>query len=333
MRIQRSRHVVFLVVPPVEELDLVGLWEVFASANQRFRGSVPPYKLELVSAGKALSFTGDSGLTLRAGRNYRTARSKIDTLIVPGGTGPQSSRDSGVLDWLVDTSKTAARTVSICTGAFLLARAGLLDGKRATTHWKFAASLATQHPRIIVEPDRIYVQDGRFYTSAGVTAGMDLALALIEEDLGSAVALDIARTLVLFLRRPGGQNQFSAILSAHAAEHRPLTELQVWMLQNLRQNLSIPNLAARVAMSPRNFARVFARELGVTPACFIEKLRVEECRRMLEASDRSLEEIATASGFHSVQVMRRAFLRRVGISPKRYREGFSRSSERKAMSS
>ncbi len=211
---------------------------------------------------------------------------------------------------------------SICTGAFLLAEAGLLDGRRATTHWMFAKDFALRYPRVTVEPDRIYVRDSHVYTSAGVTAGMDLSLALVEEDLGSALALQVARALVLFLRRPGGQAQFSAVLSSQASEHKPLRELQVWMAENVRQDLSMENLASRVAMSPRNFARLFAREIGTTPAHFVEQLRVESARRELETTEKGLEQIAVVSGFKSAEVMRRAFLRCIGTSPSGYREHF-----------
>lgn len=317
-----TRRIVMLAVPPIEELDLVGPWEVFATANNSVQGKPRPYETELLTTGRRLTFQGDSGLILCAHRNYRSAAGAIDTLIVPGGVGPQTARNASVLRWLRLAATRARRIASICTGAFLLAKAGLLDGKRATTHWMYAGKLASQFPEITVEPDRIYVQDGSIYTSAGVAAGMDLALALVEEDLGSAAALQVARTLVVFLRRPGGQAQFSSLLSRQASEFKPLRELHVWIAENLDGDLRVENLAARVAMSPRNFARVFTREFGVTPARFVEDLRVEACRRELEATARSLEEIASAAGFRSAGVMRRAFERRLRISPRSYREHF-----------
>jgi transcriptional regulator GlxA family with amidase domain len=319
-----TRRIVVLVVPPVEELDVVGPWEVFATANNALRGKRRPYEIELVTTGRELIFKGDSGLTLSADERHKSVKGSVDTLIVPGGNGPQAVRDGAILSWIRKFAGQARRVASICTGAFLLAEAGLLDGKRATTHWMFAEKLALQYPRITVEPDRIYVQDVRVYTSAGVTAGMDLALALVEEDFGSALALQVARALVLFLRRPGGQAQFSSLLSLQASEYRPLRELQVWIAENLKQDLSVENLAARVAMSPRNFARVFAREFGVTPAHFVENLRVEASRRELETTAKSLEEIATIVGFGSAEVMRRAFQRRIRTSPVDYRERFAK---------
>jgi transcriptional regulator GlxA family with amidase domain len=219
-------------------------------------------------------------------------------------------------------SGKARRVASICTGAFLLAEAGLLDGRRATTHWMFAKKLATRYPRVRVEPDQIYVQDEHVYTSAGVAAGMDLSLALVEEDFGGSLALQVARALVLFLRRPGGQAQFSALLSSQASDNKRLHELQVWMAENLDQDLSVENLASQVAMSPRNFARVFVRDTGITPAHLVEQLRVEAARRELEMTDQGLDEIAAASGFRSAEVMRRAFLRAIGTSPSSYRQHF-----------
>src|SRR5215470_18981568 len=235
---------------------------------------------------------------------------------------PQNICDRSVLNWLRLQSKNARRVVSICTGAFLLARAGLLDGKRATTHWKFAAELAQRYPRVTVEPDRIYVQDSKIYTSAGVTAGIDLALALVEEDLGSTVALHVAQALVLFLRRPGGQAQFSALLASQSSDLQPIRELLVWMAENLGRDLSVEGLASRAAMSPRNFARVFLREVGTSPAHFVEQLRIEAARRFLETSAKSLEQVAATTGFGRAELMRRAFHRCLGISPGDYRERF-----------
>jgi transcriptional regulator GlxA family with amidase domain len=317
-----SRRIVVLAVPPVEELDIVGPWEVFTTANSALRGRRRGYIVELVTTSRQRLLTGDSGLSLLATRRYNQLRGEVDTLIVPGGTGPQAMRDPEVLKWLRNTARKARRVVSICTGAFVLAEAGILDGRTATTHWRYANDFAQRYPQVSVEPDRIYVQDGRVYTSAGVTAGMDLSRALVEEDVGSAIALETARALVLFLRRPGGQAQFSTLLSSQASECRPLRELQAWIAENVKADLSVEALASRVAMSPRNFARVFAKELGTTPAHFVENVRIEFARRELETTDRSLEEIASFSGFTSAEVMRRAFLRGLGTSPGAYREHF-----------
>jgi len=321
-RSSTARQMVFLTVPPIEELDLVGPWDVFATANGLFGSGKPAYDMRLITTGRARVFTGDSCLRLCADSQYNQFSGAVDTLIIPGGTGPQAISDRGVLKWLRAHSQKARRTVSICTGAFLLAQAGLLDGKRATTHWKFAAKLSQQYPSITVEPDRIYIRDGRTYTSAGVTAGIDLALALVEEDLGSAVALQVAQALVLFLRRPGGQARFSALLASQRSDSRPIRELLVWMAENLGRDLSVEELARRAAMSPRNFARVFLREVGQSPAHLVEQLRVEAARRSLETSAKSLEQVAAATGFGSAELMRRAFHRCLGISPGDYRERF-----------
>jgi len=212
----------------------------------------------------------------------------------------------------------------ICTesGLRLLAATGLLDAHRATTHWRHADRLATRHPRVRVDPDPIWIREGGLYTSAGVTAGMDLALALVEEDLGYAASLEVARELVLFLRRPGTQAQFSTVLQAQAAQSPELRELQAWIADHLAHDLSVAVLAERVAMSPRNFARVFAREVGETPARYVERLRVEAVRRMLEAGDQRLEAVARTTGFGNADVMRQAFLRHVQTTPERYRAAF-----------
>jgi transcriptional regulator GlxA family with amidase domain len=316
------RRVVVLAVPPVEELDIVGPWEVFTTANNALRSKRRGYDIELVTTSKHRLFTGDSGLSLLARGRYNNLRGEVDTLVVPGGTGPQTMRDPAVLKWVKDMASRARRVVSICTGAFLLAEAGILNGRTATTHWMFAKDFAQRYPRVTMEADRIYVQDGRIYTSAGVTAGMDLSLALVEEDVGSAIALQVARALVLFLRRPGGQAQFSTLLASQASEYRPLRELQTWITENVQRDLSVETLASRIAMSPRNFARVFAREVGIPPAHFVEAVRIEFARRELETTDRSLEEIAALSGFTSAEIMRRAFLRCLATSPSTYREHF-----------
>lgn len=325
-RFHATRHIVVLAVPPTEELDIVGPWEIFATANSAIRQQRPAYDIELVTTSKEGTLIGDSGLRLSATRHYDSLKGEIDTLIIPGGTGAQTTCEGAFLEWLGSVSKRVRRVVSVCTGAFLLAQAGLLDGKRATTHWMFANELARRYSRVKVEADRIYVRDGHMYTSAGVTAGMDLALALVEEDLGSTLALEVARRLVLFLHRPGGQAQFSTLLSAQAFAKKPLRELHVWIAENLKANLSVENLAARVAMSPRNFARAFVREIGMTPARFIERLRVDAARSELETTDHGLETVALNAGFSTAEVMRKAFHRSVGTSPKEYRERFSSES-------
>jgi transcriptional regulator GlxA family with amidase domain len=212
----------------------------------------------------------------------------------------------------------------------MLARAGLLDGRRAATHWASAADLARRYPEVEVDPEAIFVRDGDVWTSAGVTAGMDLALALVEEDLGRATALETARWLVVFVKRPGGQSQFSSHLRAQVAERRPLRELQEWMAANLDADLSVPALAARAAMSERNFARAFGREVGMTPAAYVEALRVDHARIRLESTGQKLEAVASDCGFGTVETMRRAFHRRLGVGPAGYRDRFQTRGDRDA---
>ena len=234
--------------------------------------------------------------------------------------------DRALIAWLRTAAPRVRRLASVFTGAFLLAKAGLLDGRRATTHWSACAALAPR-PRIRVDPDPIFVRDGAVYTSSGVTSGMDLALALVEEDHGREVALGVARWLVLFLKRPGGQSQFSAQLSSQLASRQPIQELQAWIIENVHRDLSVAVLAARAGMSPRNFAPVFTRELEATPALFVEIPRVEAARRRLEGDGgRGIEAVAAECGFGSAETMRRGFLRRVHVSPSDYRTRFEATS-------
>jgi transcriptional regulator GlxA family with amidase domain len=245
------------------------------------------------------------------------------TLLVAGGAGARAAVDDAtVVDWVDRASQRAKRTVSVCTGAYLLAAAGLLDDRRATTHWEFAADLAKSYPRVHVDPAPIFIRDGNIWTSAGVTAGIDLALALVEEDLGPEVSLAVARQLVVFLKRPGGQSQFSAVLSAQQAARPALRELQAWIAGHLGDDLSIAALARRAHMSERSFARAFYREIHETPAAYVTALRIEHARALLEDGAPSLKAVAQAAGFASAEVLRRAFHRRVGVSPADYRARF-----------
>ncbi|HWW83856.1 MAG TPA: DJ-1/PfpI family protein [Vicinamibacterales bacterium] len=317
------RRIVFFAIPPVEELDIVGPWEVFASANAA--AGRRAYDIQLITAGPTRTIAGDCRLRLLADRQYHEVRGRIDTLLVPGGTGAQRVSDPATIRWLRATAARVRRVASICTGAYALAAAGVLDAREATTHWKFVEDFSIRYPKVTVLPDRIYTRDGRIYTSAGVTAGIDLALALVEDDLGSAVARAAAQALVVFLRRPGGQRQFSETLSSRSScstGHERIGQLQVWMAERLAGDLSIQALASRAAMSTRNFARVFTREVGVPPGHHVEQLRVEGARRRLERGEDGVETIAESCGFKSSEVMRRAFLRQLGVPPSEYRERF-----------
>jgi transcriptional regulator GlxA family with amidase domain len=323
----RTRRIVFVSGPDVEILDLIGPLQVFARASDMHRraslGSAPIYSVEIVSISSSRSLIANCGVRISADRTFRKVRGKIDTLLVAGGDAIEQNKiDPEAVRWLKRIARRIRRVGSVCTGAMLLARAGLLDGRRATTHWNWCQTLIKRAPRARVDSNPIFVRDENIYTSAGVTAGMDLALALVEEDHGSQLALQVARNLVLYLRRPGGQSQFSAALSLQLTDRKPLRELEAWVLDNLQRPLTVPLLAQRVAMSPRNFARVFTNEMKTTPAKFIERLRVEAARRRLEESQNSMEMIADECGFGNVNSMRNVFQRTLKIAPGQYRRHF-----------
>ena len=322
------RRVVIVAFPDFQLLDVTGPWEVFGRTTRTLReqGLAGGYALELAATRRG-AVTSSSGLSVGVSKPLAALRGPLDTLVVAGGVGTERAlADRALVGFVKCAARRARRTTSVCTGAFVLAEAGLLDGRRATTHWSACAELAARHPKVTVDPDPIFVRDGRIWTSAGVTAGMDLALALVEEDHGRDVALGVARELVLFLKRPGGQAQFSAQLQAQLAERETLRDLQAWMADHPRADLSVEALARRAAMSPRHFARVFKQETGATPARAALAARVEAARRRLEDGDDGLEGVAAACGFGSAEVMRRAFLRTVRVGPAVYRRRFRRAS-------
>jgi transcriptional regulator GlxA family with amidase domain len=322
----RPRRVVFLAFPGVQPLDVVGPAEVFSSAGAIAGGDA--YEIEVVAQDRKPIMTQTSGYGLAPLKTTAQCRGPIDTLIVAGGGGVQQAvEDEALIRWIRSAARRSRRVTSVCSGTFLLARAGLLEGRRVTTHWSACGELARLHPELTVEPNPIFVHDGDVWTSAGVTAGMDLALALVEEDLGREVAVEVARWLVLFLQRPGGQSQFSAHLSAQLAERRPLRELQGWIADNLGGDLRVEALAERAHMSARNFARAFRRETGLTPAAYVEELRVERARQCLEDGSDSIDQISERCGFGTPETMRRAFARRVGVPPAEYRARFHRTPE------
>jgi transcriptional regulator GlxA family with amidase domain len=318
-----TRRVAFLITDTPSTIDVVGPMEVFRVASKFRQASGKPaaYQLEI------LRWTADGKVTpgdrgVMAERSYREVRD-VDTLVVTGNAHYlEALADRRLMAWLREVVRSARRVCSICIGAFILAEAGLLDGKRATTHWRYSNELAGRHPKIEIDPDPIFIKDGRFYSSAGSSAGLDLALALVEEDLGHEASLGVARELVLFLQRPGGQSQFSAQLAAHRPGRRPLSELQAWMADHPEADLSVEALARRAGMSPRNFARVFKDEIGVPPARYVELLRVESARRRLESAQATVDEVADDCGFGSRETMRKAFLRSVGVTPSEYRGRF-----------
>jgi transcriptional regulator GlxA family with amidase domain len=316
-----TRRIVIVAFPDLQLLDVVGPLEVFSMANRERDDAA--YRTEVVTVDGA-PVTSSSGLSVTPHRGVGRVRGPLDTLIVAGGRGtPKAMRDASLVEWVRRSAPRTRRVASVCSGAFVLAEAGVLDGRCATTHWEVCDLLARRYPAITVDPDPIYVRDGNVSTSAGVTAGMDLALAFVEEDLGREVALRVARQLVLFVRRPGGQSQFSAQLAAQHAMRPGLRDLQAWIAERPREDLSVASLAARAAMSPRHFARAFRDEIGMTPAAYVECARVEHARRLLETSDLGFSEVADASGFGSIDTMRRAFARRLGVAPSDYRQRFS----------
>jgi transcriptional regulator GlxA family with amidase domain len=317
------RRVALVAVPPVRTLDIFGPAEVFADANHLHPGG-PAYDVQILSATEDRTIPSYFGVPLLADRTYREMRQPVDTLLVAGGEGAQQMRYSPkFLEWLRRQSSKARRYGSVCTGALVLAQAGLLDGRRVTTHWNWCQELEQKHPKVKVDPRPIYIRDKNLFTSAGVTAGIDLSLALVEDDLGGALALQIAQMMVVFLRRPGGQSQFSATLMAQSRGRRSLRDLLAWVADNLATKFSVGVLARRAAMSPRNFARIFREEIGETPARHVETLRVEAARRQLETAASSLDEVADLCGFGSAEILRRTFVRRVGTTPGRYRSSFA----------
>jgi transcriptional regulator GlxA family with amidase domain len=320
----RMKKIVMLSLPPAHGVDVMGPLEVFGLASRILEeeSGRRGYETEVVTNSADLVIPTSSGIRINAHKHYKQVIGRVDTLLIAAGAGTREPGDPALLAWLRETAGQTRRICSVCTGAFLLANAGLLNGKRATTHWRYVESFAQQYPDVSWDPNPIWVQDGNIYTSAGVSAGMDLALALIEEDHGNALALAVARRMVIFVRRPGSQAQFSVALAAQAAERKGMQELQVWIAENLAKDLSIEVLAQRAAMSPRNFVRVFASELGNTPARYVEQVRVEAARTQLASTYDSVDQIARRCGFSSAELLRRCFLRHFKIAPSQYRKHF-----------
>ncbi len=323
------RRVVFVVVSPLVELDLLGPLNVFQHAAKLQADSVgllggPLYEIVIAGNTSDLVLEGHCGMRMMAHQHFSQVREPIDTLlIVAGPVCVDTPVEADLCAWVRSKSAITRRMGSICVGAFVLAATGLLDGHRAATHWGYSEELARRYPNVRVDPDPIWIRDGNIFTSAGVTAGIDLALALVEEDLGSRTALEIARQLVVYLKRPGGQRQFSVPLTAQMPSRTSFSDLAAWIPGNLERTLSVEILADRMAMSPRNFARVFRSQIGLTPADYVRRVRVEAARALLEHPGKSVEVIAQHCGFGSDESMRRAFLDELGVSPAQYRATFS----------
>ncbi|MGW6902071.1 GlxA family transcriptional regulator [Streptomyces sp. NBC_00624] len=311
-----QRSVLVVLFDGVQSLDVTGPMEVFAGAA-RFPDVT--YDLRTASLDGAPVRTS-VGLTLVPDGSLADAEPP-HTLLVPGGQGTRAP-DPALVDWLRVRAPHAERLVSVCTGALLLAEAGLLDGHRATTHWVVAEHLARTYPSVEVDPDPIFVRDGKLATSAGVTAGIDLSLALVEEDFGRQIALTVARHLVVFLRRPGNQAQFSAQLTSQIARREPLREVQHWITAHPGDDLSVEALAARARLSPRHFARAFQAETGQTPGRYVDRVRLEHARRLLEDTTDGVAHVAHACGYGTPEAMRRAFIKTLGTAPAEYRRRF-----------
>lgn len=322
-----THRVVIAVFPGVDLLDVTGPAEVFALANRETAGHTA---YEVMLAGPVAGAVRTSaGVRLLTDLAFDEVGDRADTLIVPGAAdmtenGPTARVDPEVVAWVKATAPQARRVASVCVGAHVLAAAGLLDGRTATTHWSTAAQLAADHPDVTVDPDPIFVRadHGRLWTGAGISACLDLALALVAEDLGETVALAVARQLVMFLKRQGGQSQFSVPLSRPAASRRDIDELRSWITGHLDEDLSAGALAARMRLSERHFARVFTQETGTGPAAYVEAARIEAARRLLESTDHSLGQVAAAAGLGSTETLHRAFRRQLATTPSAYRRRF-----------
>ncbi len=314
-----------LAFPAVQLLDVAGPLQVFSSANERAaeQGRPPLYDIHVIAPQAQVGAT--AGLVFAAS-HLPTAEAAVDTLIVAGGRGVQRAAEDPVLvDWLAGHARAARRVASVCTGAFLFGAAGLLDGRRAVTHWEFCSELQRRHPRAEIDPDPIFIRDCAVWTSAGVTAGIDLTLALVEEDHGRALALSVARHLVVFLKRPGGQAQFSEALTLQSGDDR-FAALHAWIAGHLEAPLSAAQLAAEVGMSERSFMRRYRAATGLTPGRAVERLRVEAARQLLTETGLPLKRIAARCGFGTEETMRRGFLRVQGVGPQAHRQRFGRQS-------
>lgn len=314
------KHIVLLITHNSTLLDFAGPLEVFTKAIDK---AGPLYQTHIVSLEATNQIRTSSGMHITCEHNYASYQGAIDTLIVAGLPKdlPQHIHPKAI-EWIQQQASKIRRICSVCSGAFILAEAGLLNGKKATTHWSLCDRLAAAYPDITVDVAPIFVKDGNVYTSAGITTGMDLALALLEEDMGKPFALEIARQMVLFLKRPGNQAQYSTVLAAQAIDHAPVREAVDWIMDHLQVDITVEELAEKVLMSPRNFARVFVKEMNITPVKFMEKMRVEAACRSLTEQQLTQDEIAAACGFKNAENMRRVFLKVFDVTPSEYRKRF-----------
>lgn len=315
------KSVAIVLFPHVQSLDVAGPLDVFAEAN-RYVPQGEGYRIVTIGAAP-YPILASNGMPLGAQYELADAPKKFDILLVPGGPSlPESAEMPHITAWLHEATPLAGRYGSICTGAFILGHAGLLDGKQAATHWSHAQQLADLFPNARVEPDRIYVRDGKLMTSAGVTAGIDMALALVAEDHGPAISLAVAKRLLVVAQRQGGQSQFSPYLNASADDDTPVAKIQRYVMEHISEPFSVERLAEVVSMSPRSFARVFARDAKVTPAEFVQRARIDAARHLLEGSEMVIKAVAYHCGFGSAARMRLIFTQRLGVTPTQYRDSF-----------
>lgn len=313
-----KRNIVFLVSPPFELLDLTGPYSVFAEANAVSGKSW--YAPQIVSTTREQSLPSTAGLSVTSQHYYQDFKKPIDTLLVIGGRGAMRPYDKEVLLWINARQGRIRRLGSVCMGAFLLAATGLLDGRKVTTHWQTCDQLSREYPNVDVKRDPIFVKDGHFYSSAGITAGIDLSLALVEEDLGVQIASMVARVLVLYLRRPGGQAQFSDLIAeGNTGKDEALRDLPAWVRGRMARDISVAVLARQVSMSPRTFARRFAAAFQETPASWVRKMRAEGAKTLLQEPGATLPVVARRCGFRSVVALRNEFVAQFGITPREYK--------------
>ncbi|MEQ1546965.1 GlxA family transcriptional regulator [Methyloglobulus sp.] len=326
--IQQHRHIAMLTYPDCMLIDVCGPMDVFNFANHALRqmGRVSPsetsYTLTIV-AEKSGPVKTSSGICIIADKGYEELDKGVDTLLVTGSASVEAAvQDTKMRNWLIHMMPKVRRMGSICSGALVLAESGLLNGRKATTHWMYCDEMAKQYSNIRVEPDKIFVRDGNMHTSGGVTAGIDLTLSLIEDDWGWEVAAGVARAMLIFMRRPGGQSQFSSYVFNEAKTRKDFRDLQAWIVSNPQADLGVEQLAERMAMSPRNFSRLFCQEIGVTPAKFVEGIRLEAARNMMLQTDLPMESVAANCGFSNAEQMRRTFQRLLKTTPQEHRSYF-----------
>jgi len=325
-----KKHIAFLTIPNATLLDITGPYEVFAQTMEYIEAKESKdnirYILHNVSAERNKNITTASGMTIHCQETIRDIDYDIDTLFIPGvpnSLQPTYKLNSHALNWIKEQAGKVRRLCSVCTGTFLLAEAGLLNGKKATTHWEKCEILGQMYPNTKVDPNSIFVKDRNIYTSAGISSGMDLALALVEEDFGKSTALNVARQMVLYLKRPGSQSQYSSVLTHQHTDYRPIQDICQWIEEHLEENITMEVIAEKCAMSVRNFTRVFTRETGISPGRYIDKLRVETACRYLVDTQLSMKEVAILCGLTSVDNMRKVFLKYISISPMDYRKNFT----------